>query len=1035
MNVSEIFIRRPIMTALVMVTITFFGLLAYTLLPISDMPNVDFPTIQVTTSYPGASPETIANNVTAPLEKQFLTIAGINVLSSMSSKGSSTIAIQFDLSKSIDVAAQDVLAGINEATPQLPKDLPSNPTYTKVNPAATPILYLAISSSTNTLGELYEYAYTYIAERLNIISGVAQVQIFGSPYAVRVQFDPQKLTAKGIGLDEMALQIQSENVSIPTGALYGNSTEYNLDVDGQMEEASKYNSLVIKNKDGNFVRLTDVGRVLDSTNNDKIFINYLEGKKNLPTVVLAVQKQPTGNTMQVIRDIETILPTLQKEIPKSIEIHTIFDKSQYIQESVHDVQLTLIVAVLLVVIVVFVYLGRPVDTFIPSLALPISIIGTFAIMFLCGFNIDILSLLAITLSVGFLIDDAIVVLENIARHVEAGEDPYEASLRGSREICFTIVSMTLCLASVFIPMLFMGGVIGILFREFAVTIMVAVLISGFVSLTLTPMLCSRLMKKAGKGDQKTRLEKFSEHVNHKMIDVYTKSLETILRHKRLVLFGGFLAMILTLVLAVYLPKDFLPADDLGFIQGFTMGPQTASPFQMRDYQKRLTEKILEDPAVEALVSVVGNPTDNQGVFFIRLKPFKERPSIFAVIDRLYADLSELPGLRVFLRSVPLINLQIGTSASKGDYQYTLQSTNDVELYKYSTIMYEKLQSLPGFTQISTDMQVMQPQIHMTILRDKASTLNVSANSIETALKLAFAGANLSPIKVPANVYYVVTETLPKYYRGPPDLSQIYVTSDNGKQIPLNSVVEFTQDTGPIAINHINGIPSVTYTFNLVGVPLGPALNSLETAADQTLPQIISGSVQGTADVFKESFATLPFLILVSIFSIYVILGILYENLLHPLTVMSTLAPAAFGGLLTLLVFNQTLSLYAFIGLMMLLGIVLKNGIILIDFANETIMHDPKISIHDAIVHACQKRFRPILMTTISAMMGAVPIALGIGGMTALSRRSLGLAIVGGLIISQILTLYLTPVTYIYVETFREWLQRKRNKVKTEGETS
>ncbi len=1025
MNLSEIFIKRPIMTFLVMMAILFFGIFSFTMLPISDMPNVDYPTIQVSTSYPGSSAETVANNVTAPLEKQLLTISGINVLTSTSNKGSSTIAIQFDLDKNIDVAAQDVLAAINQANAVLPRDLPSNPTYTKVNPSATPILYLAISSATTTLGELYESAKTIIGQRLNIIEGVAQVSVYGSPYAVRVQVDPQELTAKGIGFDEFAQTLYDQNINMPTGALYGKSKEFNINVDGQIVEAESYNSVVIKNKDGQLVKISDIGRALDSVSSDKMNIRYLEGKANLPTVVLAIQKQPTGNAMQIIRDVKKLLPVLKNEIPQSIEIYNVFDKSQYIDESVHDVYLTLTIAILLVVIVVFIYLGRPIDTFIPSTALPLSIIGTFAIMYLCGYSIDILSLLAITLSVGFLIDDAIVVLENITRHIEEGEDPYDAALKGSKQISFTIVSMTLCLASVFIPLLFMGGVLGKIFREFAVTIMVAILISGFVSLSLTPMLCSRLMKKGGHGKNKTALEKFSDKLNSTLVGWYSKSLKLVLKHTKLAFSLGIVAMALTLFLALKLPKDFLPPDDLGFIQGFTQGTESVSPFLMKKYQEQLTQEVLKDPAVESIISVTGSPADNQGIFFIRLKPFHERAPIQEIIQRVHDRLIEIPGLQVFLKSIPLIDLQVGTSAVRGDYQYTLQSVDEKALYQSAPDIFQKMQNIPGFTQVSTDMQINQPQCYLHILRDKASSLNVSATSIENALKLAFAGSNLSPIKVPANIYYVITETLPQFYAGPPDLSQLYVTSTDGKLIPLDSVVELTQGVGPLSINHINGLPSVTFTFNLLDTPLGTALDRLQNVSGASLPLNVSGFVQGTADVFKASFASMPFLILISIFSIYVILGILYENFFHPITVMSTLPPAALGGLLTLLIFNYSISLYAFIGIMMLLGIVMKNGIILVDFANESIIHEGK-GIHEAIEHACLTRFRPILMTTISAMMGAVPIALGIGGMTAQSRISLGLVIVGGLIFSQILTLYLTPVTYIFIEHFKEkYIDRKK----------
>ncbi|NNM43901.1 MAG: efflux RND transporter permease subunit [Chlamydiae bacterium] len=1033
MNLSEIFIKRPIMTFLTMMTILFFGIVSYHALPISEMPNVEYPTIQVKTSYPGASSEVMANNVTAPLEKQFLTISGINQITSTSTKGNSAVVIQFNINKGIDTAAQDVLASINQATPLLPQDLPFNPTYTKINPAATPILYLAITSESLTLAELYDYANTVIGQRLNIVEGVAQVVTYGSPFAVRVQVDPQKLAAKGIGFDQLGNLIQSQNVSIPTGAFYGDSKEFNIDVDGQITKAEGYESLIIKNnEDGSYVKIQDVGRAIDSVSQDKFFMRYIDANTNSPSVILAIQKQPDANTMRIIAKINQLLPVLEKEVPKSLKIYTVFDKSVFIQEAVDDVQLTLLIAFFLVVIVVFVYLGKPMNALIPSLALPLSIIGTFAIMFVCNYTIDILSLLAITLSVGFLIDDAIVVLENIARHIEMGEDRYAAALNGSKEISFTILSMTLCLSVVFIPMIFMGGVLGLIFREFAVTIMVAVLISGFVSLSLTPMLCSRFISAVKHGEEKNKLELFSENLNQKMVDIYHKGLVKVIKHKKLALLGGFVSIGLTLFLAAALPKDFLPPDDLGLIQGFTQGNDSLSPFKTENYQKTLTKMIIDEPSVESLISIGAYPVDSQGILFVRLKDFHQRESIFPIISKLYAKMYQVPGMQVFLKSVPLLDLQTGTSASRGDYQYTLQSFDEEALYKFAPTMIQKIKQVPGVTQVASDMQINLPQVHLEILRDRASILNVTAGSIETALKLAFSGANLSPIKEPANVYYAILETLPSFYKDPSYLSQIYVTSKDGKLIPLDAVVKITEKVGPLSINHLNGLPAVTATFNLVDVPLGTALQNIEKIAGETLPPTVTGLVQGTANVFKSSFATLPFLILITVFLIYIILGILYENFFHPITVMSTLPPAALGGLLTLYLFGQTLSLYAFIGIIMLLGIVMKNGIILIDFANESIIKENK-SVHDAIIHACLTRFRPILMTTIAAMMGALPIALGVGGMTAQSRISLGLVIVGGLIFSQVVTIFLTPVIYIYLETLKERFFNKE-KLKAEGET-
>jgi hydrophobic/amphiphilic exporter-1 (mainly G- bacteria), HAE1 family len=1025
MNLSSLFIRRPIMTTLMMIAILFFGVVAYNQLPVSDLPNVNYPAITVSVNYPGSNPTTVANTVVSPLEREFLTIGGLKTIASTSSTGSATIVLQFDLKKTIDSAALDVQNAINTATPNLPQDLPYAPTYSKVNPSQTPILYFAVNSHTMPLYQLYDYAYTFIGERISTVSGVAQIQVYGSPFAVRVQVNPQKLTAKGIGLDEVASAIQNSNVTIPTGTLYGQHQEYTINVDGQMDKASLYNQLIIKNDKGNIVRIRDIGRAIDSLSSDKEYQRYLTSTESINSVIFGVLTQPGVNSMQVISDINDMLPQLKAHLPGSVELVRIFDKSEFIKESLLDVQMTLIIAFSLVVCVIFLYLGKPMNTLIPAIALPICIIGTFALMSILGFTIDILSLLAITLSVGFLVDDAIVVLENIVRHVQMGKTPLEAAFEGSKEISFTILSMTLSLAAVFLPLLFMGGVIGQLFHEFAVVIVSAILLSGFISLTLTPMLCSRLVQPYHLQSNQTSMEKVSSKVNTSLLSIYEKGLNCVLRFPKTTLGAGAVCIVLTLILFKSLPTNFLPPDDIGQIVIHTQAATGTSPFEMMRIQSELDQIARNNPAVESMISLGAIPDDNKGIMFIRLKPYKERPSVFKVIDDLQKSYASSTSAFVYIKPLPLIDLQVSTTDINAPYQYTLQSLSTQDLYPAASQMLKAMEHLPRLSQISTDMEIKQPQLNLNILRDRAYALDVSAQALENVLSYAFAATNLSPINDPQNQYYVIMEVEPKFYSDPSFLSQLYIRAYNNKLIPLSAVTRPSQTVGPLNINLINGLPAVNLFFDIGTGALGPALKELETLAAQTLPSTVTGTVQGTADVFKASFANLNVMLLIALFAIYIILGILYENFLHPITVMSTLPPAALGGLLTLLIFQEPFSLYTFVGIILLLGIVMKNGIIMIDFANDSILAGK--TPEEAIIHACITRFRPILMTTFSALMGAVPIAMGLGGMTAQGRRSLGLVIIGGLIVSQILTLYLTPVLYLYLEKIRQWIHKK-NKV-------
>ena len=1015
--ISQLFIKRPVMTTLVMIAILFFGIVAYKQIPVSDLPNVNYPAITVSVEYPGANPSTIANNVVSPLERQFLKIEGVQSIASTSSTGTATIVLQFVLEKSIDTAALDVQNAINTAGPQLPQNLPYAPTYDKTNPSQTPILYFAVSSDTMPLHELYGYAYTFIGERLSTISGVAQVVVYGSPFAVRVQVNPQKLAAKQVGIDEVAFAIQSANVNIPTGTLFGKTGEYTIDVNGQLNQAAYYDSIIIKNDTGNIVRIRDVGRSLDSTHDDKQYLRYLSSDKDQACVIFGVLTQPGVNSMRVISDINHVLPNIEATLPGSVSLNRVFDKAVYINEAVHDVEMTLCVAFLLVIFVIFFYLGTPMNTLIPALALPVIIVGTFAAMYLLGFTVDILSLLAITLSIGFLVDDAIVVLENIVRHVEAGMPPFKAALQGSQEIGFTIVSMTLSLCSAFIPLLFMDGVIGKLFHEFAVVIVAAVLISGFISLTLTPMLCSLFVRPHHQQKEKTFMERFSEKFNLFLVTFYEKTLAVVLEHRKATLIVGACSVVLSILLFKFLPADFLPPDDIGFIVVHTQAATGTSPFQMMKYQDQLTRQIKNHPAVETIISIGALPDDNKGEMFIQLKPYKKRPSMPQIIEEMQKTLQTFPGVQSFLKPMPLIDLQVSTTDIKFPYQYTLQSLDQSLLYQSTETLIQQMKTLPGLTQVSTDLEIKQPQLNIEILRDKASALNLSAADIENGFSYAFSASNLSPINDPEYQYYAILELEPKYYSDPSLLSQLYIRSSTNKLVPLSAATRQSETVGPLNINRFNGLPAVNIFFDVGANALGPAVAKIEKLAHETLPPTVTGHVQGTADVFKDSFANLSILLLVCIFVIYIILGILYENFLHPITVMSTLPPAALGGLLTLFIFHYPLSLYAFVGLILLLGIVMKNGIILIDFANDAITSG-KTPL-EAIQHACRARFRPILMTTFSALIGAVPIASGIGGMTAQSRIPLGLVIIGGLIVSQILTLYLTPVLYLFLENLRE----------------
>jgi HAE1 family hydrophobic/amphiphilic exporter-1 len=1017
MNISEIFIKRPVMTTLVMLAILLFGIMGYKLLPVSDLPNVDFPTILVSASLPGASPETMASAVATPLERQFSTIAGLDSMTSTSGLGNTQITLQFSLSRDIDGAAQDVQAMIAKAAKQLPPEMPTPPSYQKVNPADQPVLYLALSSPTLPLSSVNEYADTLMAQRISMVSGVAQVQIYGSQkFAVRAQLDPNSLASRGIGIDEVTAAIERANVNLPTGTLWGKDTAFTVQATGQLYNAAAYRPLVVVYRNGSPVRLEDLGRVIDSVENDKVANWY----NNTRSIVLAIQRQPGTNTVEVVDSIKKLLPTFRAQMPASVDLNILYDRSVSIRESVNDVKFTLLLAVFLVVLVIFLFLRNLSATVIPSLALPFSIVFTFAVMYLLGFSLDNLSLMALILAVGFVVDDAIVMLENIVRHMEKGENVLQAAMNGSKEISFTILSMTLSLVAVFIPVLFMGGILGRLLHEFAVTIGVAILVSGFVSLSLTPMLCSRFLRHSSV-QKHGRLYRASERFFTGMLQAYEWSLKIVLRHRMTTMIITLLTLIATVYLFWAIPKGFLPSEDTGSIFAFTEAQQGISFDSMVKHQKELAEIVSKDPNVDSFMSAIGSSgisvASNTGRMFIRLKPRSERRlSADEIIQELRRKVSQVPGIQMFMQNLPPI--RIGGRLTKSEYQFTLQSPDTDELYKYSEILLSKLKELPLLQDVTTDLQIKNPQVNVEIDRDKASSLDVTAEQIESGLGAAYGSLQISTIYAPTNQYQVITEVEPKYQRDPSALPLLYIRSSSGTLVPLDAVTRVSQDVGPLSVNHQGQLPSVTISFNLKpGTSLGDALEAVNRLARTTLPATVSTSFQGAAQAFQSSMQGLLLLLIMAILIIYIVLGILYESFIHPLTILSGLPAAGFGALLTLLLFHMDLNIYAFVGVIMLVGLVKKNGIMMIDFALGAQRKEGKTAV-DAIYEGCVIRFRPIMMTTMSALMATLPIALGFGA-GAESRRPLGLAVVGGLLVSQVLTLYVTPVFFVYMETFQE----------------
>ena len=1018
MNLPELCIRRPIMTTLVMMAILIFGIFAYRLLPVSDLPNVDFPIIVVSAALPGASPETMASAIATPLEKQFSTIAGLESMNSTNTQGFSNITLQFALSRSIDAAAQDVQTAIARSQNQLPRDMPSPPSYNKVNPADQPILYIALTSPSLPLSKLDEYGQTIMGQRISTVSGVAQVSVYGSQkYAVRIQVDPRELVSRGIGIDEVADAVQNGNVNMPTGTLYGAHKAFTVETSGQLIDANMYRPLIVTYRNGNPVRLNDVALISDSVQNNKTAAWYTDSKQMMRSVVLAVQRQPGTNTVEVAASVRRLLPLFQKQIPASAQLHVLFDRSESIKESVDDVKFTLFLALVLVVLVIFLFLRNLSATVIPALALPLSIIGTFSVMYLLGYSLDNLSLMALTLSVGFVIDDAIVMLENIVRHMEMGKSKLQAAFDGSREVGFTIISMTISLAAVFIPVLFMGGIVGRLFHEFAVTIGMAVLISGFVSLTLTPMLCSRYLKPPT--NQHGRFYNATEKVFDKTLSFYDRTLFWVLDHRKSTLAVSGVMLIITIYLFGVVPKGFLPSSDTNSIFGFTQAAQGISFDSMVAHQKEVMKIIQKDPNVETFFSTITG--SNSGIVFLHLKPRAQRElGVDQLIQAMRPKLAEVTGMTVYLQNPPPI--RIGGQFTRSLYQFTLQSPDSDELYQYTPILEAKLRAMPGLQDVNSDLEIKNPQVDVDIDRDKASTLGVSAQKIEDALYYAYGSRQISTIYAPTNQYQVIMELQPKYQNDAAALSMLYVRSSSGDLVPLSSIAKITPSMGPLSVNHAGQLPSVTISFNLKpGVSLGTATGEIDKLARATLPSTVTYSFAGQAQAFQSSSSGMAILLIIAILVIYMVLGILYESFIHPITILTALPFAGLGALLTLLIFRADLSIYAFVGIIMLIGLVKKNGIMMVDFALEAQRNegkDAKAAIHEASV----VRFRPIMMTTMAALLGTLPIALGFGA-GAEARRPLGLAVVGGLILSQTLTLYVTPVFYVVMDNLQKSISK------------
>ena len=1024
MNFSEPFIRRPVMTTVLTVSVILFGVFSYFRLPVNDLPAVDYPVIQVQVSYPGASPDAVANNIATPLERQFMQINGLELVTSKSSQGHVSLTLQFALDKNIDAAATDVQTAISRATGSLPVDLPSPPTFSKTNPNDQPIMYIALTSDSVTPGQLYDYASTQVGQRISILPGVSSVNVFGTKSAIRIKADPTAMWARGISVDDLAAAVRSGTSSVGAGQLDDVAGTLLLRPQGQLESAQQYGDLIVSSKNGSPVYLRDVAEAEESVQDERINMRFWVRGYPPPsaTVIVAVNRRAGANAVEVAKSVRNLLPVVSAELPGSVRITPIYDRSQTIIHSVADVQITLAIAFVLVVIVIFVFLGRATDTLIPAVALPLSLLITFVAMDLLGYSLDNLSLMALTLAIGFLVDDAIVFLENTVRRMEHGERALEATINSGKEISFTIVSMTISLAAVFIPLVLMSGLVGRIFREFAVTIVIAILASGLVSLTLTPLMCARLLKERGQGAKKTWMERIVGGFEKRVLDGYGRSLWWFLRRRWLSALIWVVCLAGTIWLFMIVPKAFLPVGDSSFVWGVMIGREGSSPEQMRALQDQADNVLRQDPGVGATFTLTGNAqflVSNQGLLLAFLRPPDQRAPIQEVAGQLMGKLGAIPGVMPFLRPFPVLEISTGaTNQNQGQYAFSLSGVNRNQVYGVATKLMEKLREYPGFATLSSDYFNNTPNLDIEIRRDQAKMYGVSESRILALLRNAYSQNYLYLIKQPEDQYQVILEVKDAARSKPNDLSRLYIKSDDGKNlVPLEALVTWKTSLGPQAVNHLNQFTSVTLFFNLKpGVAVGEAIDFITKSASEIVPPAVRASLQGEALTFSNTVRDLTILMLLAVFVMYVILAILYESYLHPLTVLSTLPTALVGGLLTLYLFGQEASLYAFVGMFMLMGIVKKNGILIVDFALQRVAAGQ--SAEQAIHDASMDRFRPIIMTTLAAVFGALPIALGFGADGA-SRRPLGLVIVGGLLVSQLITLYITPIIYLYLEQFQE----------------
>jgi hydrophobe/amphiphile efflux-1 (HAE1) family protein len=1014
MNISEPFIRRPIATSLLMLGVLVFGTVAYGLLPVAALPKVDFPTIVVTTNYPGASPDTMANSVAEPLEQQFAAIPGLAEMTSTSGIGSTQITLQFDLERSIDGAAQDVLTAINAATGVLPKDLPAPPTYKKVNPADRPVLIYVVWSDAMPIYRVDDYAYTILAQKLSSVKGISLVSVYGQrSYAAHVQVNPAALAARGIGLEDVHNALTLTSVERPKGNLEGANRVVTIDTNDQVFNAAGYRNVIVAYRNGAPVRVGDVADVFDGNQNARTGA-WFEHKD---TELLAIQKEAGANVVQVVDSIKELLPHLQESIPPSVHVELISDRSLVIRAAVHDVKFTMILTIALVVIVIFLFLRTLWATVIPSIAVPLSLLGTFSVMYAVGYSLDNISLMALTISVGFVVDDAIVMIENVVRYLEEGDRPFEAALIGAGQIGFTIISITFSLIAVFIPLLFMSGIVGRLFREFAVTVTVAVMVSAFISLTLTPVMCSLFLKGHDEATQGW-FNRVCERGFQAMLKGYERGLNFVFRHQLPALLATLGLMALTGYLYVIIPKGFFPQQDTGFIFGIAETRQDASFKKMAGYMQQIADALQTDRTVSGIVAFAGastsNPSENTGRMFIQLKPHDQRDETSdQIIQRFRPIVGKIEGVKFYMQSGQ--DISIGARLSRTLFQYTLTDTNADELNHWAPILEQAMLKLPELQDVASDQQVAAPHVAIDIDRDAVARLGLSASVIDETLYDAFGQRLVSTIYTATNQYKLILEVKPEFQEDPAALSKIYVVSPTGAQVPLSTFAHFTPKVEPLSLNHQGQFPAVTLSFNLApGIALGQAVDKIQAVQrDLHMPPTVDGSFQGTAQAFRASLSSTPLLVAAAILVMYIVLGVLYESYIHPITILSALPSAGVGALLSLMLLHYDLSVIALIGVILLIGIVKKNAIMMIDFALQAERIEGKSPV-EAIHQACLLRFRPIMMTTFAAIFGGLPIAIG-GGAGSELRRPLGIAMVGGLLVSQWLTLYTTPIIYLYLD--------------------